>query len=79
MGLEIKYVKFLAQTLNATIIYSPSTTEDSVEGRIQSLNDLQVGSIDATSGDMALHPLGVECADPTTPYVSDILKWHVPC
>jgi hypothetical protein len=78
-GLEIEYIKFITQTLNATIIYSPPTIEDPVEARIQSLNDLGMGVIDATFGGMALHPLGLQYADPTTPYFSDTLKWYVPC
>lgn len=78
-GLEVEYVTFLAQMLNANIVYTPAVTEDSVEARIQSFIGLQEGLIDVAFGGMPLHPLGLEFAHPTIPYFSDILKWYVPC
>jgi hypothetical protein len=78
-GLEVQYMTLLAQMLNANIVYSPAVTEDSVEARVQSFIDLREGLIDVAFGGMPLHPLGLEFADPTIPYFSDILKWYVPC
>jgi hypothetical protein len=75
----VEYFTFLAQMLNANIVYSPAITEDSVEARIQSFLGLQDGLIDVAFGGMPLHPMGLRFADPTIPYFSDILKWYVPC
>jgi hypothetical protein len=78
-GLEVEYVRFLAQVLDANIVYSPALKDDSVEARIQSFISLQEGLIDVAFGGMPLHPMGLRFADPTLPYFSDILKWYVPC
>ncbi|PSN43624.1 hypothetical protein C0J52_15020 [Blattella germanica] len=78
-GNEFHYFDFLAKAVNASLIYIPSPLGDNIAIRWETFSTLLSGKADLIFGAFPLHPLLTPFADPTLSYLSDVMRWHVPC
>ncbi|PSN31178.1 Ionotropic receptor 253 [Blattella germanica] len=78
-GIEFEFFKLVIESLNFTLLYRPSVSGDGYYVRLNALADVALGAIDVTFGSIPVHPIAMAYADPTVPYVEEILKWYVPC
>lgn len=80
-GVEIEYLKLLAEAINMTVKYLPPLDDKFhlsdffFHGLISVVND----EADVTLGDFPLHHRATAYCEPTTPYIYASFRWYVPC
>ncbi|PSN47965.1 Ionotropic receptor 261 [Blattella germanica] len=78
-GVEVDYLRFIADVLNFTIQFYPPEVGNNAELRKSALVHLTEGVIDIAIGGFPWHQYLVHFADTSTSYIEDIFKIYVPC
>jgi hypothetical protein len=78
-GLNLEYIRLFTQAMNMTLEFLPPGEGNFVNAHLLQLVHIMEGSADIAAGRFHYHPSVIPYADPTIPFLFDVIRWYVPC